>query len=237
MSRTALLSKIGLGVGAALALASPALAQTELFPGESAFRPGFAPNPGDLLYTIGLPGYINAGNLRDDLTTDIIGGLTGTIRSRVYNNDMGGLTFTYLVTGGMDLDSPIVRATLGGAWSDLSVSDIGSDTSGDSGTGDPMPEWTDGAPINIERSIDGVGFQFRIGDLGTVIGADDISAVIFYETDATDWARAGAAFIDTAVEGTGGILAPARGGIIPLPSAGLLGLVGLGFVANRRRYA
>lgn len=235
---TRLATIAGLALGA-LALAAPAWA-TPLPPGATAFKTH--PSVPDLpKYTIGLPGYFNAGNIQGTLMSNIVeeqpNGLNGTVTSTVYRNPATGfLTFAYFFTSDSGNPSPIVRATLDG-FAGFIVSDAGADASGMSGAQDPNEEWTDGDPLFLNRDqfTEGLAIQWRVGTIGSALGAGDESSIIWFETNATMFRQSTVAVIDTALTGEGDILAPST--IIPLPSAALMGLAGLGVVAIRRRRA
>ncbi|HYE02207.1 MAG TPA: hypothetical protein VD963_03115 [Phycisphaerales bacterium] len=186
-------------------------------------------------YTMGLPAYFTPGNIVGQLTNAPINGqLSGLVTTTVYRNPANGfLTFQYEFTSTNSL-SPAVRATLGGQWMLFNVTDAGADSSGVSGGNDPGAEWTDGDPLFLARSpTDGApSVQFRAFGLGAGLFNGDFSSNIWFQTNATDFAQAPMAWLDTAITGQGIILAPA---VIPLPPAAGLGVLGLGLLAVARR--
>ncbi|HYE03702.1 MAG TPA: hypothetical protein VD963_10765 [Phycisphaerales bacterium] len=210
---------------------------TPINPGQSAFitHPSVPDTP---KYTQGLPAYFTPGNIVGTLSNAAItGGIAGTVTTTVYRNPAtNNLTFQYVFNASGNNPVPVARATIGGQWLGLAVTDAGSDTSGDSGTGDPGAEWTDGRPMFLARSPDdhAPSVQWLAFGIGAGLGATDASARIWFETNAQTFAQAPVAWIDTALTGQGTVLAPA---IIPLPNAAGLGALGLGLVAMyvRRR--
>lgn len=226
-----LLSVMALGMTAGASVASA----SALAPGDAAFKTD-ASVPNMPKYTQGLPAYFIPANVRGTLAAAITGDLHGTAITTVYENPSTGfLTFQYFFEAADDNSEAIARATIGGMWSGVGITDSGADASGHSGTGDPMPEWLDGDPLFLERDpiSDAPSVQWRAFGLGAALGAGDYSSLVWFETDQRTFAEAAVAVIDTALTGSGRILAP--GTVIPLPTATLLAGVGLIGVAARRR--
>lgn len=217
-------------VAAALALTmvcAPALA--DLAPGGVQYNPELTIAPA---YTSGLPSYFAEANLKAMLEApwEGAGGFIGTTTSWVYENPTNGcLTFAYLWTSE---SGPILRSsTLGGEWGGVTVFATGADGSGESGTNDVDPEWTDGDPHSFVRDgFDGsIAVEFRVSNVGTVIGPGDDSAIAWIETDVKSWTPAVAALIDGGSDGHVAILT------VPAPGAAMLAMLGLGVVGLVRK--
>ncbi len=219
------------------AIGSTALAgTTPLGPGDSSFKTHPA-SKGMPKYSIDLPGYFEPANVVDTLVSMITGGLPGSVVTTVYRNPANEcLAFQYVFEGDLSNEVAIARATLGGRWEGIGVPDAGADASGMSGTGDPMPEWTDGDPYFLARDpiTHAPTIQWRASGIGAGLGAGDISSLVWFETTAKIYELAPMAVIDTALVGTGDIFGP--GIIIPLPhGAALTGGLALIAVTRRRR--
>ncbi|MBC7835398.1 MAG: hypothetical protein H7Y88_09915 [Phycisphaerales bacterium] len=222
-----------------LALAGSAIAGPIAI-GSSAFKTH--PTVPDMpKYTIGLPAYFTAGNVVASLVNAaVVGQLAGSVTTTVYRNpDTGFLTFQYEYNASAGNNTPVVRATMNGQWLNFDVLDAGSDASGNSGSGDPNAEWTDGDPLFLARAPDdgAPNVQWRAFGLGSALNAGDFSANVWFATNATEWEQQDMAWIDTAQVGEGLILAPAPAQVIPLPSAAGLGALGMGLAVSygRRR--
>ncbi|HYE03585.1 MAG TPA: MYXO-CTERM sorting domain-containing protein [Phycisphaerales bacterium] len=220
------LAASALALGAGSAIAGP------IAVGGAAFKPHptVTETPS---YTTVSPAYFVPGNIVGTLTQPIVGGLQGTVVTTVYQNPANGfLAFDYRFTAAASNPAATVRATLGGVWLPVAVTDAGAIGNGSSGTGDPGAEWTDGDAFFLARSpTDGApNIQWRAFGLGSALGPGDISSNTWFETNATAFAPAPMAVIDTAITGSSTILAP-----IPTPGTAALGLVALGLLTRRRR--
>jgi hypothetical protein len=208
---------------------------TELKPGEIQLKE-HSSVPGGVKYSTVLPPSLSSPNQLDELVSPMTGEFIGTVTSRVFQDpSTGNLGFAYLIELSEMSVAPLVRATMDG-WAGTEILDTGSDASGDSGTFDPNPEWLDGDPYSIERDpfTEGLAIQFRqavgSGQIGTVIGPGDTSAVMFFATNMPDYTTGEIDLIDTALTGEAVVLVP-----IPEPSSVIL--LALGAVAGllRRR--
>ncbi|MBC7835871.1 MAG: hypothetical protein H7Y88_12345 [Phycisphaerales bacterium] len=185
-------------------------------------------------YTQAIPAYFIPVNVVATLNSPIVGGLAGSVVTTVYlNPNTNTLTFDYVFSAAASNPVSIVRATLGGPWLPILVNDAGAGSNGISGGGDGGAEWNDGDPFFLARSPEdgSPNVQWRAFGLGSALGAGNVSSNIWFETNATLITEAPMAVIDTAVTGSGLILAP----VIPAPGAAALALMGVGIAARRRR--
>jgi hypothetical protein len=218
-----------------LAAASPAWA-VMLNPGEPQYKThasvGSTPK-----YDTVLPAYFQPANLVDTLVAPMDGTISGTVISTVYRNpDTDELAFVYQFIRDNSGSQNIVRATLDGSWADTIVYATGAAGDGTSGTSDGSPEWLDGDPLYIMRDP-GLGtpeIQWRAGTLGTIIGRDNTSSVIWFETDNIEYLVSGAAMIGTtSASSLANILAPS--GVVPEPTTIAFLLSGTALLLRRRR--
>lgn len=219
-----------------LLLASGASAAT-LNPGEILFKTHPSVPAGGTAYSTVLPPFGDSGNMIAELESPITGGeFIGTVTSQVFRDPVSNiLSFHYQVEL-TDMNTvPIVRATMDG-WEGIEITDAGANASGNSGTFDPAPEWTDGDPLSISRDpeTEGLAIQWRSafpsGLIGTVVGPGDLSSIMFFVTNQTDFRQGEIDLIDTAVTGEANVLVP-----IPEPASLLLLAIGAIGLASRRR--
>lgn len=233
--RRALPALHALAIATASVIAGSTASGAPLAAGDSAFK-DHPSVPGTPKYTMGTPAYFTNDNIVGTLTAAFTGDMLGTVKTTVYENpSTGWLTFEYSFYADDRVQEAVARATLGGFWEGVAVLDAGANSDGTSGTGDPMPEWTDGDPLFLTR--DPISYspsiQWRAFGLGSGLGGGDHSSHIWFETDQEIFDEFRVGLIDTASVASGRILAP--GAVIPLPMASMLGLAGLGVVGAARR--
>lgn len=198
------------------------------------------PGTGGPFFTLGAPSWLAPGNLYSSLSSTIEGipgfaQFEGTVDSAAYYlNGMdtsGGLGVVYRINLANNSASNLVRAALKQAeWALIDVALAGSDSSGNSSSLSGPVTWTNGDPYFIERDAFSGAPQwaFRIGVNGTDLDAGETSALVWFETDATEKMEGSIALLD------GGAAGAARVIGIPEPTT-LAGLGLLGLVAVRRR--
>jgi hypothetical protein len=144
-----------------------------------------------------------------------VGGVvTGTVDSWVYETATG-YVFAYRVNIGQPSNS-IHRTTIVGDWDYFAISDVGSTV--------PPPGVRPNSLDYLQSNTLGANF------LGAGLGENTSSTIFWFQTDALQY-RVGTIFVIDGVVGTSaGLVA-----LIPLPSAGLMSLAGLGLVVVRRR--
>lgn len=223
-----------LGMGAANASAS------FLAPGDAQFanKPSVTGTP---KYNAVVPSYFATVNVVAQLSALNTGALGGTTLSTVYKDPITKLlAFDYLVTATATNTRVIVRGALDGPWVDVLIPNAGADGSGISGSGDPLPEWTDGDPNYIERdpATQAPTIQWRTGaaqgSIGTVIGPGNSSAHVWFETNAIEFRQSVIGYLDSGSIGTADILVP--NGPVPEPAMLTFLLLGsLSFLRWNRR--
>lgn len=215
--------------------ASAALAAT-LNPGETLFKNHPSVPAGGTAYSTVLPPFGGGANLVAETTSPFTGDFTGTITTQVFRDPATQfLSFHYSVALDDVNPAAIVRGTMNG-WEGVGITDAGANGSGSSGTFDPAPEWNDGDPLSISRDpqSEGLAIQWRqsftTGLVGTVIGPGDLSSVMFFVTDVTDFRPGQMDVIDTAFSGEANVL-------VPIPEPASIALLSLGFfgLLMRRR--
>jgi len=229
----------------------PALA--DLNPGDSWNNPVYptlVPH-----YTSGLPSWYTgtasaAAHMIQNISPPPPGALpfTGTVLSEVYfvngTNASGGLGFVYqfsLDANYSRTDDGIKRASLGvDTWPGVTIFDAGS---GGNGNSTPQPlagyppgsaNWSNGDPASIQRGLGGNPIFVFSGPLGgTFISRSQNSALVWLETNATNWTVGGVSLLDGNFSGAAPIFVP--GTVIPSPGAAVLGLIGTVALAGWRR--
>jgi len=235
-------------LAAAISLAMPGgLCASVLDAGDTLYKPG--EGLGTPVYDTALPGWADGTALVTTLNsafTDVQPGgdnFAGTLTSTVYRDPSTSyLLFVYNIVMDDLSTGELVRLTLNGYEAINVTGAIGADATGSSGTGDPSPDWTDGDPNFIERSLDEdtIGIQFRTSDfIGAALAGGDYSSLIFFETEAYLYTRNTAQAIDGTV-GIADALVPMIGDLqVPVPSSialALLGAVGaIGTLVKRRK--
>jgi hypothetical protein len=215
-----------------------------LGPGETQTKPGFGldlPN-----YDTMKPGFFVPDNVLDVQIHPFTGDFSGNLTTTVYENGPGGpLAFQYVFTNDHD-SNELIRATLGSnqwaaGWVD--ILSAGADGSGSSTT-NGNPNWTDGDPNFILRTIPGsLAFQWRETNIGTTLLDQDgsgtgLSSMIWVETTATAFQQIPVGLIDGGVVGQTIAKGPLHIEAIPEPGAMILlggGLLGIAGVSRRRR--
>lgn len=244
MNRRGLLKGFGAVLGSLAFLAAPAMADLNV--GQVFENPNEV-LPGPLYYTDGLPAWYVGAPVASMLAP--ISGIgipfvgtppTAGALSEVYFvngvDNTGGLGFVYQFS--LDASSPgtaMVRASFSTArWADHIIFDTGSDNSGTTTARAGSSSWTDGDPYFIERLLTGAPSVQWNGALGgTQINRGQISALIWFETDATDYIVSTVSLLDGGSTGVANVFSPG----IPSPSAAVLGLIGSALIGLRRRKA
>lgn len=229
-------------------LTLPAMAG--LLPGQQVYNPDLAGTgevgDGGPYYTAGLPAWVNGGSLADSLSSPIQGipGFSmfeGTVDSAVYYvngvDASGGMGFTYRINLAANSAPRLVRAALGPSiWSMITIVDEGADGSGSSTDASGNTTWSDGDPYFIEReaTTGAPAWNFRFGTDGTRLDPTDSSALVWFETDASQYNRGGTiTLLDGGAAGAARVLTVG----IPSPTAGALTLLGSLVLAGLRRRA
>ena len=206
----------------------------------------YKPGQGTPVYTHGLPAWVDITSTVNQVTSmsePIVGSISGTANSWVYNNpDDGFNTFVYQFE--IDGGEPVARATMGGAaWQGVTITDQGTD--GDTATKSTpaggTTTWDDGDPYFIQRLAgEGIAMQFEDADVGTLLYPDGSSNYIWFHTEYSDWGVANVALINGGESGTATAVAPRpletppNGVPIPEPT-GLLAMGLLALVGRKRR--
>ncbi|MGE3182319.1 MAG: hypothetical protein AB7N71_11870 [Phycisphaerae bacterium] len=231
----------------ALVIAAPALGG--LNPGDQWYNPALAGSgeigDGGPYYTAGSPAWLNGGSLATSLSSPIqsvpgFPAFTGTVNSAVYYvngaDSSAGLGFAYQINLAANSASRLVRASLSSSlWQLVSIIDAGSDQSGNSTAASGNTTWTDGDPYFIEReaTMGLPAWNFRFGTDGTRLDAGNVSAWVWFETDARNYANGGTiSLLDGGTTGAARVLTV---GAIPSPAAAGLSLVGMLIVGVLRR--
>ncbi|MBC7836145.1 MAG: hypothetical protein H7Y88_13750 [Phycisphaerales bacterium] len=186
-------------------------------------------------YSSQRPWYFTAANVVATSSEPFAGAPSGVMHSTVYllpGSDW--LAFEYRVQADAGNTQAIEHIMLGGAWEGVIVGDAGADASGLSGSGDGLSEWFDGDPYFMSRLLEGTPIaQWELSGLGSQLGAGDMSALIWLETDATQWALSTGTLRGG---GTNEVNAPMLGPT-SAPAPGVMGalLIGVGLWGARRR--
>ena len=195
---------------------------TTLLPGDVQFRPG----SGSPTYTVGgVPGgYGYVGGSAWE--SAIVGGFTGKVVSKLYQNGVGQYAFSYQLFNTSTSGSDMTSATIGDEtepWKGLTISETGADQSGLS-----VGDWTDGSPLAISRDTTSSGEGLRIsfynifsGDGVTLDGTDGKSAVVWVVTGATSYTTTNVSILDSGYGGEAHAYAP-------IPEPAMLTLLGVG---------
>jgi hypothetical protein len=139
--------------------------------------------------------------------------IAGTVESWVFDNVGVGYVFAYRVNV-TTANTRVIRSSVSGLWNLVDIGNVGYQTGGV-------------VPVSMDHpSPNSVGANFTFA---SGLGAGASSAIFWFQTDVFTYTRATVQIIDGIVAETTGF-AP-----IPLPSAGLMGLAGLGLVGIRRR--
>lgn len=232
------IAALSIGIWISLAQAVP------LNPGTTVYVPQVPDTPE---YTSTLPSYFTLANQVDQMVAAynaVIGNITGSVTSTVYRDpatNFLSFQYTFTNTGASDL----LRATIGSPqqeWLGWNISDAGADGSGASTAGEVAPVWTTGDPFFLLRDPlatgAGVTIQWRVGSSGTrLAGPDDISSLIFFETNAPTYQLTNVGLINSGAVSSAQAFAPAPlSTIIPEPATiVLLGIGIFGAAASRRR--
>lgn len=194
-------------------------------------------------YTSGLPSWVNAQSLKNELVAPIQGipgfsQFEGTVESAVYYvngvDASGGLGFTYRINLSGNSAPNLVRASLAAqGWLSVNIFDAGSDGSGNTAAATGNTTWTNGDPYFIERDAIAGNPQwtFRLGTDGTTINPNQSSALVWLETDAEIWRESAISLLDGGAAGAARILTVA----IPSPAAAGLGMFGVAVLGAMRR--
>jgi hypothetical protein len=219
--------------GAASLMAAQALA-APLNPGTTYFRLG----SGMPTYSMG-PAPASGGLVTtqtNSISSIGAGVLAGTVQSFVWDADAGDgveLVFGYKITVNSTTTRDLVRATFDGPWNQVLITDAGSDSSGSSEhalMGDPRTLFR---PTTGNQSPAAEFFNDAPG-AGDPLHPGQMSAIIWFRTNATNFTTGTAGLSNSGTVGVAGILVPTLT-VIPLPQTGLMGLAGLSALAVVRR--
>lgn len=236
-------------VTGALFAAAPAFGAVMLNPGDTVYNTDASVSDTPK-YTIGAvpapwgPTAMSSGSV----SIDIGAGFDGEVNWKIYKSSVDGtLAFSYEIntmapTGGESNPVAITDANMSGvSWTGITISDVGADPAGGlSGALDSAPEWTDGMPYNIGRTLP-VGanpqtsprWTFQTTSfIGTTIGNSNTSAEVWFVTDAKDWTEAYIAVLGQGSVGRALVPVP----LVPEPTTMvLMGLASGGLAMIRRR--
>ncbi len=160
----------------------------------------------------------------------------GSVTSKVFANGSGQLAFSYVFDNLVPpaANSPTTEITRVGIndasnpWSGISIFGVGSDAAGDS-TAVPgaFGAWTNGNPFSVQRDLatSGVSIAFNSFGSGTNLtsSTNDVSATIWFTTDATQFRQTDVGLIDGGTVGSGTAYAP----VVPEPASVVLAIFGL----------
>lgn len=215
------------------ALAAPA--QAGLAAGDSIFNPqlngtGQIGSTGPF-YTSGVPIWLNNGNLIASLSSPINGipgfpQFQGFVDSYLYAVSPSQLGLAYQIRLSASSADRLVRAAISpDGWSVVNVINAGADELGASTATTGAVNWSDGDPHFIGREFVTAApfWQFRFGNIGTVLNRGQQSALIWFETNALQ----GQVLEGSITLQDGGAVGGARVLTIPEPLPAAAGTIGL----------
>jgi hypothetical protein len=203
----------------------PLRSAAQLSPGTTQYKPGTTPALGPPNYSTTLPSYFTPGNQVDSMSSTLIGAGGVTLTSTVFRDPGSSfLGFEYSLSIGNPTPNPITGLVLDTGshpWQGIGITLAGADASGHSTASSGTPSWTDGAPIFLFRDTvangSSVTIQFQNADEGTALNGGDLSAQVFFATDATSYGSATFQVLPT-LQGT-------PDGFAPVPEPSVVALV------------
>jgi hypothetical protein len=203
---------------AAMTLSAGNAYATRLDPGATVVPVGTVPHPGTAILASRVTPFEGVAGTRV---------IRGTFISSVWESP-SGLTFVYQITQGNGANTAILTSTIGQFMDQWTIFAVGAEFA-EVGAGPHVASTEDARPQKYERPLN--GNRIDITFTPQAIGLHSASYWMWFQTNATAWGDGFASVEDGgASAGNLSILVP-----IPLPTAGLMGLAGLGLIGGYRR--